>query len=326
MNISLERKRSRHAYYFIAPYFIVFLLMQLYPIVYTFVMSFNFEQIRQAIPSSAPVGASWYIGGIVADPFGNFRDSFGHPGVLNSPEFWQSFVNTWVMWLINYIPQIVFALFLAVVLSRKDLKGKGVFRAIYYLPNLVTAVSISTLFSVLLDWQHGTLNLLLDNLGLMQRDAAGMVPMDFNYLGEPWYTKITVSFIQWWQWFGNTMIFVMAGMKSIPIELYEAAEVDGANKWQEFWKITLPGLQPTMLYIFITSLIGGMQMFDVPRSLTDGRGGPDGSITTMVFYLYLQGFSGQMVKNYAAAISYVLFLIILILSIFMVKTMTKRDE
>ncbi|MFP4407420.1 MAG: carbohydrate ABC transporter permease, partial [Spirochaetaceae bacterium] len=118
----------------------------------------------------------------------------------------------------------------------------------------------------------------------------------------------------WWQWFGYTTIIVMAGLTGINEDLYEAAFIDGANRWQLFRSVTLPLLRPTMLYITITSLIGGLQIFDIPRVLTNGRGAPDNALTTMVLYLYNQAFSYFNI-GYGSAVAYALFVMILVFSI-----------
>ncbi|SHF39797.1 multiple sugar transport system permease protein [Caldanaerobius fijiensis DSM 17918] len=211
---------------------------------------------------------------------------------------------------------MVLAVFLAVLLTEKTIRGISFFRAIFYVPNLVTAASIGVLFSILLDWQTGTVNKLLLSMGFIKAPI--------NWLNEPVYARATVSLIQFWQWFGPSMIFFIAGIKAIPIELYEAAYVDGATKWKVFWTITLPLLRPVVLYQAITSLIGGMQIFDVPMTLTDGLGSPEKSILTMVMYLYNTAFKNNN-YGYAAALGYALFLIILVFSIISFKIINRKS-
>jgi cellobiose transport system permease protein len=274
----------------------VMLAFQLYPLIYTLNLSFT-----------APINLfeNEFVG------LDNYKRLF------TNPIFFKSIFNTWFIWLMNFIPQLVFALFLAVILYEWRVKGKDVFRTMYFLPNLVTAASIGVLFAVLLDWQNGTINHILLTLGVVEEPI--------YWLQKRGVTQGTVSFIQWWQWFGYTMIIFMAGLSSINDELYEAAHIDGASRFQVFFRITLPLLRPIMLYVLITSLIGGLQIFDIPRVLTDGRGGPDNAITTMVLYLYNQAFKNFNV-GYAAAVAYTLFFMILFFSIFTFRFMSGRNR
>lgn len=285
-------RRDNKGYLFILPYFLAFLTFQLYPMIYTLILSFQ-----------TPINMfeSEFAGAV------NYRRLF------STPLFYQAIGNTWYIWLVNFVPQIAIALFLGVVLSDRSIKGRETLRTLYFLPNLVTAASIGVLFAVLLDWRFGALNQMLLRLGVLTEPI--------HWLQEPLIAQGTVSFIQWWQWFGYTTIIVMAGLSAIGDELYEAAHIDGASTWQVFRRITLPLLRPTMLYIAITSLIGGLQIFDIPRVLTNGRGAPDNALTTMVLYLYNQAFSFFNV-GYASAVAYVLFVMILIFSVIAFKVIS----
>lgn len=278
------RRRDNKGYLFILPYFIAFLTFQLYPMIYTLILSFQ-------------------------TPLNMFENEFAglanYERLFSTALFYQTIGNTWYIWLVNFVPQIVIALFLGVVLSDRGIRGGQTFRTLYFLPNLVTAASIGVLFAVLLDWRFGALNQMLLRFSVVDEPI--------NWLQAPLIAQGTVSFIQWWQWFGYTTIIVMAGLSAIGDELYEAAHIDGASTWQVFGRITLPLLRPTMLYVTVTSLIGGLQIFDIPRVLTNGRGAPDNALTTMVLYLYNQAFSYFNV-GYAAAVAYVLFIMILVFS------------
>lgn len=288
MAINIHKKRNMKGYLFIAPYFIVFLLLQFYPILYTLFMSFQ-RQVTLAHSEFAGLE--------------NYRRLF------TNPLFYKAIANTWIIWLVNFVPQIIIALLLSVILSEYKVRGKETFRLMYFLPNLVTAASIGVLFSALLDWRTGTLNHMLHSFGFLPDDASLWI----NWLQSVFFARFTVSFIQWWQYFGVTMIIFMAGLSSISTEFYEAAIIDGANRWQKFRLITLPLLKPTMLYVMVTSVIGGMQIFDIPKVLTNGRGAPQNSLTTMVLYLYNQAFANFNI-GYGAAVAYALFLIIFVFS------------
>jgi len=271
------------------------LTFQVYPIFYTLFLSF-FKPINLV--------KSEFVG------FGNYAR------LLSNPLFYTSIGNTWFIWLMNYIPQIVFALLLAVILTNQGIKGRQTFRTVYFLPNLVTAASIGVLFAVLLDWKFGALNHALIKFGIFSEP--------YEWLQDKMATRIAVSLIQWWQWFGYTMIIFMAGLSAISDDLYEAAHIDGASKMQAFFKVTLPLLKPTMLYVMVTSLIGGLQIFDIPRVLTNGRGGPDNALTTIVLYLYNQGFKNFNL-GYASALAYALFVMILVFSALSFKIIKPRD-
>ena len=281
----LKLQRDTKGYFFILPYFLVMLSLQLYPIFFTMGLSFT-------------------------KPLNMFENEFAglenYKRLLTNPLFWQSFFNTWWIWLWNYIPQIFFAILLGVILTSYRMRGREFLRTIYFLPNLVTAASIGVLFAVLLDWKNGTLNHTLMSIGILDEP--------FNWLVKPWIMRGVVSYIQWWQWFGYTMIIMMAGLNAISEELYEAAYIDGASRQQAFFRVTLPLLKPTLLFVMVTSLIGGMQIFDIPKVITRGRGQPDGALNTMILYLYNQAFQNFNV-GYAAAIAWVVFFIILVSSI-----------
>lgn len=228
-------------------------------------------------------------------------------GVIRDKYFWGSFVNTWRIWLPNIIMQLGLAFMVAVWFTdvRLKLKFVSVFRAIFYFPNLVTVASLAILFNVLFDFQNGAINQLI---------FSGVKEKYINWMIVGWRAQLIISFIQTWIWFGNSTIFVMAGLNGIPETYYEAAVVDGANSWQTFWKITIPLIRPVLIYIMITSLIGGMQIFDLPWVLTNGSGFPDNQLMTMVMYLYRTAFRFERM-GYAGAVAYILFLIIVVFSI-----------
>ncbi len=289
------KNRDNKGYLFILPYFIAMFAFQVYPIIYTLILS-TFKPINMM--------TSEFVG------FANYQR------VFTNPLFYQAIGNTFYIWLMNYIPQIIFALLLGVLLTNTNIKGRETLRTIYFLPNLVTASSIGVLFAVLLDWRFGTLN-----FGLLK---LGIIAEPIKWLSKGWLAQGAVSFIQWWQWFGYTMIIMMAGLNAVSSELYEAAHIDGASRWQAFTRITLPLLKPTLLYVMITSLIGGLQIFDIPKVLTNGRGAPDNSLLTMVLYLYNQAFKNFNL-GYAAALAYALFIIILILSAVIFKFLGNKE-
>lgn len=292
------KKLDRYGYVFIAPFWLVFLTFSIYPVALTFYYSFtNYGG------SGEPelVGLANYTR-LLADTF-----------------FIEAFINTIKIWGVNFALQMGLALLLALLFSdlRLKLKGLSFFRSFFYLPNLITISSVALLFGILLDWQHGSLNMILLKLGLISDPI--------NWLSQPVTAQLSVSLILTWMWFGHSFIVVMAGVSGISTDYFEAALIDGANRWQIFTRITLPLLKPILLYIMITSLIGGLQLFDLPLLITDGIGSPDGALNTMVLYLYNQAFKYNN-YGYASAVAYGLFLITLVFSAMIFKGMFRKER
>ncbi|KMM35820.1 carbohydrate ABC transporter permease [Guptibacillus hwajinpoensis] len=289
---------NNYGYAFIAPFWIIFLIFNIYPVGLTFYYSFT---------NYSGSGTAEVVG------FANYQR------LIADSYFVEAFFNTWKIWGVNFGLQIVIALILAAIFSdmRVKMKGLSFFRSIFYLPNLITVSSVALLFGILLDWQHGSLNMVLMNIGIISQPI--------NWLNEPASAQLSVSLILTWMWFGHSFIVVMAGVSGISTDFYEAALIDGANRWQTFTKITLPLLKPILLYIMITSLIGGLQLFDLPMLLTDGIGSPDGSLNTMVLYLYNQAFKYNN-YGYAAAVAYGLFIITVIFSAIVFKSMYGNER
>ena len=289
--------KENYGILFILPFFIAYLIFGIYPIVYSFILSLN----------------KW-DGMSMTKQFVGLKN---YSRLLKDPIFLKSIGNTWIIWGCAVVPQMVFALLLAVILNDPKFKGANFFRAVYYLPNLVTATSIATLFFFLFDWKYGQVNMIFINLHIFKEP--------YNWMSNAGSARGVISLIQWWMWFGYSMIIFMAGLKNIPEELYEAATVDGANKWQVFWKVTLPLLRPTILFSTLTSLIGGMQLFDIPWVISGGQGTPANSTVTMVMYLYNTAFTNNN-YGYGAAVGYGLFVIILVFSVIAFKLVNRNAD
>lgn len=309
-NISNEVRVNRWGYFFVLPFIIVYFLFSFYPTIYTFFISFtNLKGLRTDFDL---VGLK------------NFAK------LVKDKYFWEAVGNTCIIWSWNFAPQIGLALLLSIWLSdiRLKLKGKALFRAIIYMPNLLTAASVALLFRSLFFYPVGPVNQFLQSFNIydhVMRDGK-MVEEAFNFFRNVAASRGVVAFIQWWMWYGHTVIMLMAGITSISASLYESAVVDGANSRQVTWFITLPMLRPMMLYILVTSMIGGMQMLEVPFLLTDMRGAPDYKIRTTSVYLYNMAFQGAYDYAYAAAISIGVFLITLVLALFIFFFLQDRSE
>lgn len=277
---------NNFGYVFLLPFFLAVLVFQLYPILYTIFLSFT--DLHGFETTSNMVGFKNYL------------------SIFNNDMFRKAVSNTFILWIINFIPQIGLALLLSAWFTnvKLRLKGTGFFKIIFYLPNIITAASVAVLFYALFSYPLGPMNLLLQNVHIVSKPIA--------FLRSEWGTRAIVSFIQFWMWYGQTTIVLVAGIMSIDESLFEAAIVDGANDNQVFRLITLPLLKPIVLYTLVTSLIGGLQMFDIPFLLTNGN--PNNSTLTMTMYIYKQAFTGARNFNVAATASVLLLLISIVLS------------
>lgn len=299
LNKSRKKNHNNAAYLFIMPFIIVFLIFSVYPVLRTFYLSFmNYKGYGE----ETFVGLDNYIR--------VFKDQY----------FWKSLLNTIKIWSVNIVVQLGIAFLLTLLFSdiKYRMRGLGFFRAIFYLPNLIAATSVSFLFKTLLDWRYGSFNQLLVGMGVTNEAI--------NWLGSADIAPYVVALIGAWMWFGNSFIVLMAGVQGISKDYFEAAAIDGAGRWRVFRSITIPLLKPILLYVSITSLIGGLQMFDIPFLMSGGTAGePYGSLQTVVMYLYKFGFETHQV-GYAAAIAYTLFLIILLVSALQFKTVQEKED
>jgi carbohydrate ABC transporter membrane protein 1, CUT1 family (TC 3.A.1.1.-) len=211
----------------------------------------------------------------------------------------------------------VFALLLTAWFTsrRQKIKGQDAFKLLFYMPNIMTAATIAILFNSLFGYPKGPVNDLFKMFGLSEEPI--------NFLRDKWTARGIVSFIQFWMWYGYTMIVFIAGVTGINPSLFESAEMDGASGIQTFFYITLPSLRTIMLYVLVTSMIGGLQMFDIPKLFQNG--GPDNATLTTSVFIYNQAFSGSYMYNRAAAASMVMFVIAAILSSMLFYIMRDKD-
>lgn len=292
---------AKWGYIFALPFILAFFLFMLYPIVYT--LFIGFTNMKGMIPPEVK---------ILEDPFQNFKD------ILKDPIFIKSLKNTFKMWIWNFIPQILLALILAAWFTdeRIKIRGKGFFKVIFYMPNIITAASIAILFSALFSYPKGPINDILIALGVV--DGA------YNFAIDGVASQLTVAFIQFWMWYGYTMIVFVSGILGISPEIFEAADIDGANGLQKFFYVTLPNIRSIMLFTLVTSLIGGLNMYDIPKLYLDG--GPNDMTRTTSVFIYKQAFSGAYMYNTAAAASTIMFLIIAVIAAIMFFIMRDKDE
>ena len=293
---------NKWGYIFLIPFVLVYVIFQLIPLVSTIYNSF-FENYRVGLMQ---VGPTW-VG------LENYKTIFSDVSLLKYT------ANTLIVWVIGFIPQIIVSLLLGQWFSdvRLKLKGSRFFKTVIYLPNLIMASAFSMLFFALFS-DVGPINAILIKMGIATQENP------VRFFSNVWATRGLVGFMNFLMWFGNTTIILMAGIMGIDTSLFEAAEVDGASSWQRFYRITLPLLKPILIYVIITSMIGGIQMFDVPQILTNGSGAPAESTKTLIMYLNQHLYS----KNYGlgGALSVFLFIITAILSLIIYSVMYRKKD
>jgi multiple sugar transport system permease protein len=298
-NNSKVVRYNKWGYIFLIPFVLVYIVFQLVPLIQTFYYSV-YEYYRVGVRIIGPN----YVG------LENFKALF------NTPDLSKYFANTMIMWVMGFVPQIIVSLLLGAWFSdnRLKLKAAGFFKVVIYLPNLIMASAFAMLFSVLFS-NSGPINDVLLQLGIISKP--------YQWMSHTGSARSLVAIMNFLMWYGNTTILLMAGMMGIDTSLFEAAEVDGATSTQKFFKITLPLLRPILVYVMITSLIGGLQMFDVPQVLTNGEGSPTRTTMTLIMYLNKHLYS----KNYGlgGALSVILFIITAILSVIVFKV-TGNDK
>jgi multiple sugar transport system permease protein len=305
-----KRKTVEYGKYgllFLIPFFLVFLVFQFYPLMYTIFESFEYT-FKNGRNMKTTRGLGSYTNYVFGKAGGN--------------EIWKGIYVTVIMWVMNFIPQVLLALLLAAWFSDVNLKikGAGAYKVIMYMPNIITAATIAVLFYNLFN-TTGAMTKIFEAMGI----AKGSI------IDKGWSSLFIIAFIQFWMWYGNTMIVLCAGILGINPSLYEAAMVDGATGKQQFFRITLPLLKPILQFTLVTSAIGGLQMFDIPSLFNNG--GPithllgeraDSTTTvTMLIKNYVNNGPTQNMGR-AAAYSVVLFVITLCISLVFYKLTSEK--
>ena len=272
-------------YLYISPFFVVFAIVGLFPLVYTAFVSMH----------------EWHlIGGQ-----GEFVGFQNYVDVLGQPRFMTALRNTFSIFLLSSVPQVIVAITLAAVLDA-NLRSKTFWRMGVLLPYVVAPVAVALIFSKLFGDQAGMFNALLANIGV------GPVRWHADALSSHVAIATMVNF----RWTGyNTLIF-LAAMQAVPRDLYEAAVIDGANRFRQFFSVTVPMLRPTIIFVVITSTIGGLQIFDEPRMFDQlGQGGADRQWMTVTMFLYELGWGSQKSFGRASAVAWILFMIIVLIGL-----------
>jgi cellobiose transport system permease protein len=322
---SLKRKRhktveyGRYGYFFIAPFFIVYLMFQLWPLLYTVWMSFM-EYYSRGMKEVGPsfIGVQNFINIMV--------DTDASGAIKEGAKWFDTFTfkalyNTLYIWMFNFIPQVSLALLLAAWFTdaKVKLRGQGAYKVIIFMPNIITAATIAVLFYSLFNL-YGPITDMLRNVGVINDD--------FDFMRSETATRLIVAFIQFWMWYGNTMILLISGILGINPSLFEAGRVDGASSKQLFRRITLPLLKPIMLYVLVTSAIGGLQMYDIPAVYNINNTGdplPDNAALTITMYIRKLAKTSKDFGK-ASAVSMILFAVTLAISLVFFYVMRDKKE
>ncbi len=300
--ISFSHRLSRwdlklSPYLYISPFFLMFLVVGLFPIIFTAVISFqDWDLVRG---TGTFVGFDQYI------------------WILQQPHFWTALRNTFSIFLLSTVPQLLLALFIASMLDR-HIRAKTFWRMGVLLPFVVAPVAVGLIFNVVFADNFGLVNGFLTDLGLS--------PIQWHK--EPFWSHVAIATMVNYRWTGYNTLILLAAMQAVNREYYEAATVDGAGLFRQFTSITLPSLKPTLIFVIITATIGGLQIFDEPRVFDQfGRGGAGQQWLTITLYLYDIGW-GQWNFGRAAAMAWILFMIIILiglLNLLVTRTLVRGD-
>jgi cellobiose transport system permease protein len=277
-------------YLFISPFFILFGIFGLFPFGYNVVVSFRHWQLDD------PLGDGW-------SGLDNYRFA------LEDSAFWNSLYNTFGIYLLAGVPQLLLALILAGLLNRA-LRFQTIFRVGILLP-YITPLAASTLIfgAVFANTDAGIANYMLSFFGVEAID----------WRADRWTSWLAISIMLNWKWIGYNAIIYLAAMQSIPKDLYEAATLDGARHWQQFWRITVPLIRPAILFTVILNTIGQLQLFTEPllfdTNVSNATGGFDGQFQTVALLIYKTGWK-DLDLGLAAAMSVILFVIVIVLAAF----------
>ena len=295
---------AKYGYIFSIPFVLAYLIFSLYPTLYTAIIGFT--DLRG-------VGKTDWNFLKLSHFFDNYKT------ILTLPTFHVALKNTIKLWVCNFIPQMILALLLSAWFTNRRVKvpGEGAFKVLFYMPNIITAATVAILFGALFGYPMGPVNDLLTRFHIIDKP--------YFFLQNKSVAQGIVMFIQTWMWYGYTMIIIISGVLGINPEIFEAADIDGANGWQVFWKITIPSIQTILLFTLVTSLIGGLNMFDIPNLFVRDSGPDNATLTTSVL-IYTMAFKGGYMYNRASALSMIMFIIIVICSAALFFAMRDKEE
>ena len=275
----------RIPYVLLAPFVLLFVVFGLFPLLFSLWLAFHAWDPGSGLQSMSFVG------------LGNFAFA------LSDEWFWKSLLSTGWLAIASGVPQHVVAIPVACFIHACFMRLRNTVAGLYFLPYITSTVAISILFVSLFSTDFGMLN-----AGL---SLVGAAPVD--WLGEPGNIRASIALVVFWRYVGFNVVLYLAALQTIPKDLYEAATMDGANRWHQFWSITLPSLRPMIFFGVTLSVIGGLQLFEEPFILTGGRGGVDQSGMTSAVYLYRMAFDFNDFGG-ASAMSWLLFVVVALLT------------
>lgn len=297
--MNVQKKQQAAGWIFLAPASIMIFIMSFYPMFHAFIMSLQTGSLANMkfLPET---GKSIF---------------FNYTWMFSDKVFTRSIFVTFLYLIIEVPIMLVLAMLLAQILNNRDLRCRGLFRTMVFLPCATSLVSYSLIFKSLFA-TNGLINDVLLKLG--------WISSNINWLGTTSTARGVIIVALIWRWTGYNMVFYLAGLQNIEYSVYEAAKIDGANGWKTFWHITVPLLRPTIIMTFIMSINGTLQLFDESMNLTSG--GPANSTMTMSHYIYDNSF-GQGVGNfgYSSAMAFLVFIMVAILAFINLKVGDKRD-
>lgn len=273
-------------YVLISPFLLLFAVFGVFPLLFSLWLAFHTWE-----PTSG-LGTMEFVG------LGNFTFALGDDW------FWKSLKNTGWLALASGVPQHLVAIPLAVFIHTSFKRTRDGVIGAYFLPYITSTVAIAIMFSSLFSKDFGLINAALS--GLLGGE-------NIDWLGRPESIKPAIAFIVFWRYLGFNVVLYLAALQTIPKDLYEAATMDGASRWQQFWCITLPSLKPMIFFGVTLSVIGGLQLFEEPFILTGGKGGPDQAAMTSAVYLYRMAFDFNDFGG-ASAMSWLLFVVVALLT------------
>ena len=280
---AVQSLNGRWGYLFTAPFFVMFLIFGLAPIIYSvYIAFFNWDAL----------GTQDFIG------LANFTE------LVADSRFWNALVNTVDIWLLSTIPMLIFSIGLAAILHNPHLRGSTFWRTILLVPNITSVLAIAIVFGQLFGRDFGMVNIIVGALGFEHID----------FIQGTTSSHVAIASMIVWRWTGYNALIFLAAMLAIPGELYESASLDGANKWKQFIYVTLPSLRNTITFVLIVGTIGGLQVFAEPLILGGSyNGGDSGQFSTLTLFLFDQAFVAYK-WGYAAAVGIMITFIVAIVS------------
>lgn len=300
---------AKYGYLFSIPFVLAFLMFMCYPTIYTLILGFTDLKGagRTDFKFLTEIGKPWYQ---------NYKE------VLTAKTFKKAFSNTWILWGLSVIPEYLIAMTFAVWFTDRKLrlKGRGLFKILYYMPRIITGAAMATLFARLFGYPKGAIN----DLCNMVYGWFGLTRESFNYYAKEWSVKWVIILVNVYMYYGSTLVIMVSAIMGIDVEIFEAAEIDGANRIQTFFRVTLPCMRQMLIYMLVMSVIGGLNLYETPAMLI-GIGCNNAGLTNLM-YIQNQAFSGSYIYNRAAAASVILALLCVGLSCIIFFILRDKDE